>query len=409
MSGRQPTEEELKYLERYHAFAKACGDAKRLDPCKKILRDALAFEASALNADPDLFACASGTINLKTGEIREHRPADFITACAPTRFDPKAQAPRFEQFLKEIFAGAEEKIPFVQRWLGYCLTGHIREQQMLFHTGGGGNGKSTLIDVVERALGGAYCQTQQSSLLSLELKGATPELARLLGQRMVTIRETPDGLELHDGLIKTLTGGDTIMGRMLYSDPIEFRPTHKLQAFTNYMPVIKGQDHAIWRRILKLHYPWKYGTQAQVDAGEADRVKDLVLPEQLAAEKEGILRWLIEGASDWYRYQLAAPPSVITATSEYRSSQDLIGQFLRERTVKDPEGRVAFHGLVESLYAAYQGWMRAAGHHPMGRPRFIATLQQDLPAGASMTEWMHGSKTVTGLKGLRLTDQAAND
>lgn len=401
-------EDDMAQLEAWRRFAASCGDLKRLTSCEKILRESLSFDAAKLNRDPDLFVCQSGTINLRTGEMREHRADDFITACAPTSYNPDAAAPRFEQFLKEIFDGCYEKVPFVQRWLGYCLTGHTKEQQMLFHTGLGGNGKGTLIDVVEAALGPNYCQTQQSSLLSLELKGATPELARLLGQRMVTIRETPDGLELHDGLIKTLTGGDTIMGRMLYADHIEFRPTHKLQVFTNYMPMIKGQDYAIWRRILKLHYPWKYGTAAQVEAGEAHRVKDLELPTQLAGEREGILRWLIEGASDWYRYQLAAPPSVIAATTEYRTSQDLIGQFLRERTVKDPEGRVALYGVPESLYIAYQGWMRGAGHHPMGRPRFIATLLQDVPY-ASSTAWKHGTQTVTGLKGLRLTDQAISD
>lgn len=402
------TDEDLEEIGIYHKWAKSCGQLSAINNCKNLLRETLNFDSIHLNTAAHLFSCANGTLNLRTGELAPHDSKHFITACSPITYAPAAEAPRFERFLKEIFNDDDEVIGFAKRWFGYCITGDVSEHKMVFHLGGGGNGKSTLMDLLRHVLGLDYYSTAAGNLLTLEVKGASPELARLLGRRMVTIAETNEGLELQEGLVKQITGGDPITARMLYKDLFEFMPTHKLQVFTNFKPMIKGQDFAIWRRILLLDYPNSYGDAAQVARGRAKLLGDPRLENALQAEAPGVLRWLVEGARDWYEGGLRAPESILEATGKYQADQDRPAKFAAERLLVAPDARAALAGTADSVYPAYRGWCDSMGYRPLPRNRFELEILRVVPT-AKRVNWKEGTATVPGFSGFCLTSQSVDD
>jgi putative DNA primase/helicase len=237
-----------------------------------------------------------------------------------------------------------------------------------------------------------------------EIKGATPEMARLLGKRMVTVSETEENDEIRESVLKSLSGGDTLTARMLYKDYFSFAPTHKLQLFTNHKPKIRGQDRAIWRRLLLVNYPVRYGDAQEIASGEANRLKDKDLGAALRLEAPGILRWLVEGAKMWYESGLQEPEAVIAATIEYKQDQDIVGKFVRERVIHDPESRVPIMG---GLYTAYRGWCDSVNHRPYSRDRFLNEIRRLLP-NAQETSWVEGTRPVSGFAGIKLTEDTFN-
>jgi len=383
-----------------------CGQKSRLSNSIELCRKALGKMPNELNRRPELLNCKSGTIDLRTGTLRPCDPYDLITACAPVEWNPDAKCPRWEQFITEIYRHPEEAA-FIKRWLGYCITGDVSEQKMVFHIGEGGNGKGKLMSLMRRVLGRDYCSEAAPGLLQVDGKGATPELADLLGARMVTVSETDKGMEMQQGLVKRLTGGDAIRGRQLYEGFIEFEPTHKLQLFTNNEPVIRGHERAMWRRIVFLRYPYKYGSESEVAHGEAQRLEDKHLEETLAREAPGIFRWLVEGAQEWYSDGLQIPEVIMNETRQYKRRQDIIGLFFSERTIPDPGGRVPLVGTAEALYLAYRGWCATSGHHPFSRTRFQEEAERVL--GLKVTSWRADGQTYRGFEGIRLTDSGLLD
>lgn len=393
------TEEEAKQVANLEKWAFKCSNKGPLDSCREMLRKLLNFDGEMLNTDPRLLNTTSCTINLETGDTKPHDPQDFITACAPTAWDPAAVCPRFEKFIYEIFQGDLEVISFVQRWLGYCVTGETREQALVFHVGKGGNGKSTLMRVLGHVLG-SYATMGAKTLLTGK-SGISNDVAALMGRRMVTLNETRQNEEFDQSQLKELTGGDKLSARFLHKEFFEFAPTHKMQIFTNHEPTIVGEDGGMWRRMLLLRYRVRYGTAAQVATGEYQVLRDEKLEDVLKAEASGVLRWLAKGAEDWYANKLGAPQSVLSATAALRDEQDIIGAFLRERTVKDPAGRIPNSGSPESLYTAYKGWMAENGHKYKGRTNFLKQVREALAALEEKT-WEEKGEWYRGFVGIRL-------
>ena len=393
------TEDDEKELGAMWAFAIKCEDKSRMDACRELLRELLDFDATKLNSHRQLFNARNCTVNLETGETHRHNPEDFLTACAPTDYDPAAECPRFEQFISEIFQDDAATVAFVKRWFGYCITGESREQSLVFHVGKGGNGKSTLMRVLGHVLGG-YAAMGPRSLLNGngQIKN---DVAALVGKRMVTLNETKQNEEFDQAQLKELTGGDTLTARFLHKEFFDFNPTHKLQIFTNHEPTIIGDDGGMWRRMLLLRYNMRYGTAAQVASGEYQKLRDEKLEELLKLEAPGILRWLVDGAKDWYANKLQAPVSVLKATADLRDEQDLMGQFLKERTVKDPTAKVVASNSTESLYTAYKGWITENGHRPFGRNRFIKAVTEALPS-VRYQPWKEKGEWHRGFVGIRL-------
>lgn len=402
--GATVTEEQQKWIDARRKWAASCCNAGTLAACEKMLRAYLDFKAENLNGNRLLLTCRSGTVDLRTGATRPHDPRDFITACAPTNHVPGARAPRFELFLREIFKGDESVVAFAKRWFGYCITGETREHAMVFHIGEGGNGKSKLIEALQHVLGPGYAGVGARSLLTSGGKGASPEIADLLGRRMVTLTETNQDEAFNEGILKELTGGERLKARNLFEGYFEFNPTHKLQVFTNNEPKIQGQDRGIWRRLFLMKYDVKYGRPHEIEVGIAQEIQDDELDVKLAHEAEGILAWLVEGAREWYEGGLSPPPAVVAATQDYKARQDTVGQFLAERTARDPKGRVPLTGGPASLYVAYKGWAAEMGNGQLGRARFLAALKLSAPYAAA-SQWHEGGRHYRGFTGLRLSEE----
>jgi|HubBroStandDraft_4_1064222.scaffolds.fasta_scaffold02083_15 P4 family phage/plasmid primase-like protien len=385
-----------------------CNMASTRKTCLVELSRFLSFKADNLNADPGLFNCLSGTIDLRTGQCRPHRAGDFITACTSTGFDPRATAPRFNRFLLEIFRGDETIVAFVKRWFGYCITGETREHALLFHVGEGSNGKGKLVEAISNAIG-SYATPGPRQLLALRASGgetASPEITKLLGKRMVTLQETNRDAMFDEGLLKSLTGGDRLTARNLYEGYFDFRPTHKLQLFTNYEPRIQGQDRGIWRRLFFVEYGATFGRPIEIEQGVAEFLQDEQLDEKLAAEAPGILAWLVEGARQWYQDGLNPPAAVLRTTKEYKDRQDVVGRFLADRCELATDGRVPLTKGTASLYGAYTGWAKTNGHGVMHSHKFAREVRKGRP-GLRSAQWKEGGIKYDGIEGLRLLEDEA--
>jgi putative DNA primase/helicase len=316
-----------------------------------------------MDADPWFLNCQNGTINLRGGQLREHQRQDLITRLAPVNYKPEADCPLFIKFLDRILAGNRDLIKFVQKALGYALTGDCREQVLFMLWGSGANGKSTLLNIIAAILGTYAIQTPTETLLA-KSKGDIPnDLARLNGPRFVTAFEVDRGRRLAESLVKQLTGQDTVSARFLFAEYFDFKPQFKLFLATNHKPVIKDSSWAIWRRIRLIPFT------VQIPEKEQDRQ----LPEKLQAELPGILAWMVRGCLSWQREGLSVPEEVNKATGEYRQEMDELGDFLEERCVVDPEESATAKGL----YQAYGEWAEEAGERrPLSQKAFGTALAE---------------------------------
>lgn len=209
----------------------------------------MAIDPGMLDADPYLFNCGNCTINFTTGKLQAHRREDFLTRISQINFDPEAKAPTFERVLHTSFAGNQNLIGFVQRYAGYSMTGSQKEQCMAIWCGPGANGKSTILNPIAEALGEYAQTTRPEALMVRRGEGIPSDIAKLKGARLVSAAEAEDGHRLAESAIKQMTGGEMIQARALYQDWFEFVPQFKIILCTNHKPIIREDDHAIWRRI----------------------------------------------------------------------------------------------------------------------------------------------------------------
>jgi putative DNA primase/helicase len=309
-----------------------------------------------------LLNCQNGTIDLRTGELLPHRMEDFITRLAPVDFEPDARCPRWLEFLNRIMDGNQHLIDFLQRAVGYALTGETSEQCLFIFYGGGANGKSTFLQAMSHVLGDYSMSTPTETLL-VKRRGAIPnDVARLKGARFVVACEADAENRLAESLIKQMTGGDTISARFLHQEWFDFEPTHKVFFGTNHKPVIKGTDYAIWRRIRLVPF--------EITIPEGERDKNL--PEKLKAEACGILAWAVQGCLVWQQKGLGVPEEVKAATDSYREEMDVLGEFLKDRCRQSPDARVS----SKELFEAYTAWCEANGQEPVGQRAFVSALKE---------------------------------
>jgi putative DNA primase/helicase len=314
-----------------------------------------------LDADPWLFNTANGTIDLRTGVLRDHRREDLITKLAPVEHIPAATAPAWEHFLQRVLPG-EDLRGFVQRAAGYSATGNTSEQCMFINHGTGANGKSTFQETISAALGDYAMRTPTEMLLAKRSDGVPNDIARLKGSRFVSASETEEGRRLAESRIKDLTGQDTITARFMRAEWFDFEPVHKLWLSTNHKPEIRGTDQAIWRRIRLV--PWT----VVIPPAEQDKK----LSEKLRAELPGVLAWIVQGCLEWRRKGLQAPEEVRRATVEYRAEMDVVGAFLAECCVIAPEHDVS----AADLYKAYGEWCKDTGETQVKQRRFGGQLTE---------------------------------
>ena len=339
----------------------------------------------ALDADPALLNVENGILHLDVGELAEHDSRALLTKLAPVEFAYDAEAPRWLSFLDQVFAGDQELIGFVQRAVGYSLTGSTEEQVLFLLHGSGANGKTTFVETLRALLGDYGQQTPAETFLERRGDQIPNDLARLRGARFVAAVETGENRRLAETLVKRLTGGDTISARFLRQEWFEFRPAFKAWLATNHKPEIRGTDDAVWRRIRLIPF--------NVKIPEADRERDL--PETLRGELPGILRWALDGCVEWRaRHDLEAPAAVTGATASYRDDMDVLGRFLDDCVVVDPAATVK----AGELYNRYGYWVDAVGERERLTQKMFGTRLGERAEGFTP----HRNNEGRSWRGLRL-------
>ena len=302
------------------------------------------------DADPWLLNVGNGTIDLRTGELREHRQDDRITMLVPTDCDPEAKCPTWDAFLDRILGGRRELVEYLQQLVGYSMTGDVSEQIIILLIGLGSNGKSTLEEALLELFADYATMAAPGLLLTSRNERHPTELADLHGKRFVMSIEVGEGKRLAETLVKQLSGSDTIKARRMNEDFWSFKPTHQLWLAANYKPVIKGTDLAIWRRIRLVPF--------DVVIPPAERNKKL--PAELRAELPGILAWAVRGCLAWQKDGLELPEAVTVATAAYQEESDVLADFLRECCVVGD----GYSTQASTLYKAYTAWADDEGLRP---------------------------------------------
>ena len=315
-----PDEKEARALE---AFGKRCESHAKVTAVLNVLKalKPVADPGEGWDADPWLLGVRNGVLDLRTGELVEPRPEQRITKRINASYDPGADCPRWLKFLSEIFPGKPEIVEFLQRALGYSLTGDVSEDCFFICWGSGRNGKSTLLGVIQEILGD-YAKQAASDVFLAEKGDHHPTgLADLVGARFVTAIEIEEGKRLAEALVKAATGRDRLKARFMRQDYFEFEPTFKLWIATNHKPIVRGTDEAIWSRIRLIPFTVFIPPER----------RDKHLREKLLEERSGILNWLIEGCLKWQRDGLREPPEVLEAVEQYRRESDPLADWLEER------------------------------------------------------------------------------
>jgi putative DNA primase/helicase len=295
-----------------------------------------------LDADPFLLNVRNGTLDLRTGQLREHRREDYLTKLVPVEYDLAASCPNWGRFLQRIMDGNADLIAYLRRVIGYALTGDVTEQCLWFLHGEGQNGKSTFLGTI-LALTGDYGIQAVPELLMQRVHDQHPtERADLFGRRFVATIETDEGKRMAESLMKQMTGGDQIRARWMKKDFFEFSPAHKLFLAANHKPTVRGTDFAVWRRIKLVPFTVTI----------PDDEKDKQLPAKLKAELPGILTWAVRGCLEWRRNGLGEPDEVRQATADYQAEQDTLTGFIQECCFRHQEARCK----ASALFSAYQEW-----------------------------------------------------
>jgi len=335
--------------------------ASKIKSMVQLAKSEIPIIPEQLDRDPWLLTCLNGTIDLKSGELLPHQRNHLITQLAPVNYDPEATSPLWDELLWRIMDGNENLIKFLQRAVGYSLTGETTEQCLFILFGNGANGKSTFLQAVSYMMGDFAKQTPTETLLVKHKGAISNDVARLKGARLITASEAEEGQRLAESLVKQMTGSDTISARFLHQEFFDFEPTHKIFLGTNHKPVI-GSDYAIKRRIKLIPF--------EITIPEEERNKSLLL--MLKEELPGILKWAVEGCQDWQKNGLGEPEKVKNATADYLAEMDVIAPFIEDCCVKEPSAKTT----SKNLYEAYRTWCDANGEHPLKSNIFGKRLEE---------------------------------
>ncbi len=337
--------------------------------------DSLGITGDQWDLNPWLLGCKNGVVDLKSGEFRPGRPEDYIKTVAPTQWlDIETPAPTWERFLGEIYDGDKDLIAFVQRLLGYSITGLSTEHILPILWGKGRNGKGTLLETISDVLGPLAGAIQSEMLLSQarvrSSAGPSPDIMALRGRRIVWGSEVDEGRRLDIGKMKWLVGGDTLVGRHVHGKrEIQFKPTHTLFLLTNHKPHIPAEEYAAWERIHLVPFTLSFVDDPK---GKNERKRDPYVKEKLIAESPGILAWLIRGCIAWQEEGLSPPDTVKEATEKYREDEDVIGQFVEEGCALSPTGKIQ----AKVFHDTYRKWCESNGHSPLNGKKFGERMRE---------------------------------
>jgi len=355
-------------------FAAGCLNSARVTNCLREAQPSLVIMPYEMDQDPDVLNFLNGVVDLRTGEIREHRREDYITKLVHFDYQPDAACPNFLSFLKRAMANHPRLMAtgYLQKAAGYSLTGRTSEKVVFFVYGPTNTGKTTLLNLLRSTYGADYAVVIQiDSIMARQRElstNAQADLADLRGARFAMTSETEQGQRLSVGQIKRITQGmGTIKSVRKYENPITFPESHKLWADANYLPAVGDTDDSIWGRLHAIPF--------DVTIPKAEQDRDL--PAKLAAEAPGILAWAVAGAVRWYTEGLGLPEDVKQAAGKWRAKSDQIGRFIEERCIAGAEvDGIALKVMARTLYTAYRAWADGAGEHPIAEAAFADKIAE---------------------------------
>ncbi len=306
--------------------------------------ESVRVELAQLDAVPHLLNFMNGTVDLRTAEILPHSREHLITHLIEVMYNPKSGCPRFHRFLGEIHPGQPEVTDFVHRWIGYCLTGEIREHKFIVAVGDGRNGKGTLFETIALFLGPQLAfQAPRSLLMHRKYDGHPAEFNALRGKRLVLVSEVDGGQSFGAERVKWLTGGDSITARGMNENFSTFMPTHKFCMYVNELPAATDSSVAFWERVRVVTFNESF-------VGER---KDPELKPKLAAEAEGIMAWAVAGAVSWYANGLPEVSEVNLASLAYQNESDDVKRWLEDILLDGTMGREQTAKFFSDSYAEW--------------------------------------------------------
>ncbi|MBU1362891.1 MAG: hypothetical protein KKE51_03595 [Gammaproteobacteria bacterium] len=338
---------------------------------------------SEFDSDPMLIGARNGVVNLNDGGLLAPDQKMLITRQIAAEYHPDAKCPRWLEFLNQVMQGDTETIGFLQRALGYTLTGTTTEEVLFICYGHGANGKSVFGNVVT-AIMADYGQMAPASLLTARKDGDSGprnDVARLCGARAVQINETSNGDRLDEQVVKMLAGREMISARFLHREFFDFWPTAKPWLRTNHRPIVVGEDCGIWRRLLLIPFRQKF----------AEHERDPWLESKLLEERDGIFAWMVRGCLEWKRGGGLKPSDMVRRESAgYRTESDLLGEFLGDKTEAAPSERTG----ESELYSQWRNWNDQNGTRSGSKASFTRKLHE---RGFSQ-EKSNGKRYYAGLK-----------
>ena len=329
------------------------------------------------DADPWLLNTPGGVVDLKTGRMRPHERADRMTKI--TTATPSGDCPTWKQFIDEVTGGDKELQAYLQRMVGYALTGSTQEHALFFLYGTGANGKSVFVNTLATILGDYATNAPMDTFMETRTDRHPTDMAGLRGARFVAAIETEQGKRWAESKLKNLTGGDKIAARFMRQDFFEFFPQFKLFVAGNHKPAIRNIDEAMKRRLHLIPFTITVPPER----------RDKNLQHKLLAERDGILAWAVQGCLNWQHHGRLDPPQrVVDATEEYFEAEDALGRWLDERCVRTANAK----SLTAELFSDWKVWAEAAGEFTGSQKRFA-----DLLLNRGLDKWRNGM----GLRGFQ--------
>lgn len=359
-----------KQLVKHHKDSQRVSNCRAMVEHLKALPD-ISVRAADLDADPWLLNFQNGTMDLRSGSLRDHDPADLNTKITAVAYRPGARSELWERYLREAFPDNPELVPFLQRLAGYTLTGLTSEEILVLLLGGAGSGKTTFLESLGQALGDYGTAARIESFLSDKNRSgssASPEIARLDGPRFVRTVEPDSGKRFDASRLKQMTGGDTLVARDLYKGEFSFLPQFTLWVAANKSPEADADDEGLWRRLLRV--PFEVARPSLEGKNRDKSIKETLTDP--ARSGEAVLAWAVEGCLAWQQGGLRIPEIVVTKTRALRDEMDLTEAFLAECCVF---GDSAVWTQTSELYEAYETWFAGTGgHKPVNRGGFAKKL-----------------------------------
>lgn len=362
-AGEDESKEQRKAIAKWARVSESNNRIKAMLELAKSMEE-IPIKPDDIDQDGWMLNVKNGTIDLRTGQLLNHNRAHLISKLSPIYYDHEAQCPTWLEFLNKIMDSKTEVITFLQKAIGYSLTGDTSEQCMFILHGSGANGKSTFLETIAAMLGeGGYAKQAPAKSFMVKSSDSVPnDIAMLKGARFVTASEAEEGQRFSEALIKQMTGGERLTARFMRADFFTFQPEFKLFLGTNHRPVIKGTDHGIWRRIRLIPFTVKIPPEQQ----------DKELPLKLKAELPGILAWAVRGCLTWQQEGLGMPEEVKAAIQGYKTEMDTIEGFINECCI------VTDHAQIQAgkLYESYKKWCNENGEEPQTQRRFGSVLSE---------------------------------